>query len=116
MVYLLFNIENPVMSTTSVFNNFAGNDCELFWSTGVLECWKKQKPEFILSESFHYSITPSLHHSSRLPQEGKDHSKPLRGHPKPSSFGPGYFIFAKHKKGLVFFLIYLYPTCITNEA
>ena len=43
MVYLLFNIENPVMSTTSVFNNFAGNDCELFWSTGVLEYWSVGK-------------------------------------------------------------------------
>ncbi len=28
-----------------------------------------------------------------------------------------YFLFSQNtKKGLVFFFIYLYPTCITNEA
>ncbi len=28
------------------FNGFAGKDGELFWSTGVLECWKKLNPNF----------------------------------------------------------------------
>ena len=43
---------------------------------GVLEYWsvgKSESPNFNLNESFHYSITPPLHHSSRLPQVGKDH-------------------------------------------
>jgi hypothetical protein len=29
-------------------NGIGGIDRELFWSTGVLECWKKLKPEFQL--------------------------------------------------------------------
>jgi hypothetical protein len=44
-----------------------------------------------LNWSFHYSMTPPLHHSSRLPQEGKEHSRPLRRQPKARSFGPGVF-------------------------
>jgi hypothetical protein len=43
---------------------------------GVLEYWsvgKSKSPNFNLNESFHYSITPPLHHSSRLPIKGKDH-------------------------------------------
>ena len=42
-----------------------------YWSVGVLECWQKSKSEFNLNWSLHYSITPPLHHSSRLPQGGK---------------------------------------------
>jgi hypothetical protein len=33
----LFNIENLVLRARSEFDGFAGKDCELFWSTGVLE-------------------------------------------------------------------------------
>jgi hypothetical protein len=46
-----------------VFNGFAGKDCELFWSTGLLQYWsvgKGESPNFNLNESFHYSITPPL--------------------------------------------------------
>jgi hypothetical protein len=70
----LLNIENLVLGARSVFNGFAGKDCELIWSTGVLQYWsvgKSESPNFNLNESFHYSITPPLHHSSRLPQGGK---------------------------------------------
>ena len=44
----LFKIENLVLRARSELDGFAGKDCELFWSTGVLECWKKRKPEFQL--------------------------------------------------------------------
>ena len=37
-----------------------------YWSVG-----KRQSPKLKLNESFHYSITPSLHYSSRLPLEKK---------------------------------------------
>jgi len=37
----LFNIENLVLRARSEFNGFAGTGGELFWSTGVLECWQK---------------------------------------------------------------------------
>jgi hypothetical protein len=56
----------------SEFNGFAGKDCEVFWSTGVLEHWSVGKSEslnFNLNASFHYSITPPLHHSNSY---GKD--------------------------------------------
>jgi hypothetical protein len=33
----LFNIENLVLRARSEFNGFAGKDCELFCSTGVIE-------------------------------------------------------------------------------
>jgi hypothetical protein len=29
-------------------NGFAGKDSGPFWSTGVLECWKKLNPDFQL--------------------------------------------------------------------
>ncbi len=35
---LLLNIENLVLRARSEFNGFAGKDCELIWSTGVLKC------------------------------------------------------------------------------
>ena len=38
---------------------------------GVLEYWESQSPNFNLDYSFHYSITPPLHYSSRLSDEGK---------------------------------------------
>ena len=69
-----FNIENLVLGARSEFNGFAGTSGDLFWSTGVLEYWSVGKSEgqnFNLNWFFHYSITPPLHHSSRLPQGGK---------------------------------------------
>jgi hypothetical protein len=57
---------------------------------GVLEYWsvgKSESPNFNLNESFHYSITPPLHHSSRLPQGGKTIETPSGGSPKPGSLG-----------------------------
>ena len=59
-----------------------------YWSIGVLECWKKGKPEFNLNRSFHYSITPPLHHSSRLEQGGKSMEAPSGGSRKPGPLGP----------------------------
>ncbi len=41
----LFNIENLVLRARSEFNGFAGKDCELFWSTRVLEFMKSQIPK-----------------------------------------------------------------------
>jgi hypothetical protein len=38
--------------------------------------------------SFHYSITPPLHHSSRLPQVGKSMGAPSGGSAKPGPLGP----------------------------
>jgi hypothetical protein len=35
----------------------------------------------------------ALHHSRRLPQEGKEHSNPLRSLPEDGSFAPGVFTF-----------------------
>jgi hypothetical protein len=51
-----------VLSGRSKLNGFASRDGELFWSIGVLECWKKLEPEFQLEKVF--IITPLLHHSS----------------------------------------------------
>ena len=59
-----------------------------YWSIGVLECWQKRKAEFSLHCSFHYSITPPLHHSSRLPQGGKSMGGPSGGSAKPGPLGP----------------------------
>ena len=64
-----------------------------YWSIGVLECWQKQKPEFILHCSFHYSITPPLHHSSRLPLGGKTMEAPSGGRSKPGPLGPDFLFF-----------------------
>jgi hypothetical protein len=52
-----------------------------YWIIGVLE--KSESPSFNLNESFHYSITPPLHHSSRLPQGGKTIEAPSGFSPKP---------------------------------
>ena len=52
----------------------------------VLEYWsigKSERPNFNLNESFHYSTTPPLHHSSRLPQGEKTIEAPSGGSPKP---------------------------------
>ncbi len=62
------------------------------WSTGVLECWQKRKPEFYLNWSSHYSITPQLHHSSRLPQGGKSVEARSGGSPKPGPLGPDFLL------------------------
>ena len=50
------------------------NDDERFWSTGVWEYWsigKSQAPTSNQNYSFHYSITPTLHYSRKLSEEGK---------------------------------------------
>jgi hypothetical protein len=82
-----------ILKTRSDFNGFSNNDGELIWSTGVLEYWsvgKSQSSIFNLSRFFQYSITPALHHSSRLPLEGKTHSNFLRGEFKARSLGPRF--------------------------
>jgi hypothetical protein len=84
----LFNRANLVLGARSKLNGFAGKDCELFWSTGVLEYWsvgKSENPNLNLNESFHYSISPAD------AAKGKAHLIPLRGQPKADSFGPGFF-------------------------
>jgi hypothetical protein len=60
---------------------------------GVLEYWRigvlaKRKLTFTLNWSFYYSITPPLHHSSRLPQVGKSMGAPSGGSAKPDPLGP----------------------------
>ncbi len=55
-----------ILRGRSEFNGFAGKDEERFWSTGVLEYWKKSKPEFQLELVFallHHSTTPLLQHT-----------------------------------------------------
>jgi hypothetical protein len=39
----LFNIENLVLRARSKFDGFAGKDCEVSWSTGILEYWSVGK-------------------------------------------------------------------------
>jgi hypothetical protein len=54
---------DPYGEVSPACGGIAGKDCELFWSTGVLECWQKRKAEFYLDLVFslpHYSTTPSL--------------------------------------------------------
>jgi len=68
-VYLA--IEKLMLRATSDFVGFADKDGEPFWSTGALEYWsvgKSQDQNF--DQNNHYSITPQLHYSSRLPHEG----------------------------------------------
>jgi hypothetical protein len=45
---LNLNLGNLILWARSELNGLSGKDSELFWSTGVLECWKKLKPEFQL--------------------------------------------------------------------
>ena len=59
-----------------------------YWSVG-----KSEIPNFNLNWSFHYSITPPLHHSSRLPQGGKSMEAPSRGSAKPGPLGPDSLLF-----------------------
>ena len=74
----------------SALNGFAGKDCELFWSTGVLEYWsvgKSESPHFNLNWFFsllHYSTTPSLQQTAA---SGKEYRGPLRGSPKLGPWG-----------------------------
>ena len=90
----LSNMENLILRTRSEFNNSVGIECELCWSTGVLECWQKRKPKFYLNWSSHYSITPPLHHSCRLPQGGKSMGAPSEASGKPGPLGPDFlFLF-----------------------
>ena len=60
-----------------------------YWSIGVLA---KTKAHNKLNWSFHYSITPPLHHSSRLPQGGKSMGGPSGGSAKPGPLGPDYLL------------------------
>ena len=93
--YTLFNIENLVLRARSVLNGFAGKDCELFWSTGAMEYWsvgKSERPNFNLNEFFHYSITPQLHYSRRLPHEGKTSRTSSGAGPKPGPLGPDFLL------------------------
>ena len=56
-------MNNLMAKARSEFNGFAGKDCQLYWSIGVLENWSVGKTEnanFKLSSPF---ITPLLHHS-----------------------------------------------------
>ena len=48
------------------------------WSTGVLECWKNQKLELNLDSSFHYSTTPTLHHSEDFGMKERRQEPPLK--------------------------------------
>jgi hypothetical protein len=90
----LFNIENQVLRARSEFNGFAGKDCELFWSTGVLECWQKLKPEFqreLVLSLLHHSITPAA-----CRKMGKTIEAPSGGSPKSGPLGPDSLLFAKY--------------------
>jgi hypothetical protein len=68
-----------------------------YWSIGVLECWKKRKPEFSSNWFFHYSITPPLHHSSRLEQVGKSVEARSGGSAKPNPLGPDSLLTGKNE-------------------
>jgi hypothetical protein len=60
-----------------------------YWSIGVLEYWKKLKPNFkltIINPLLHHSITPAGPHTKERP------CKPLLGQLKARSSGPGFFI------------------------
>jgi len=54
-----------------------------YWSIGVLEKAKTQISALIIS-LYHYSITPTLHYSSRLTHRGKNLKAPSGGSSKPS--------------------------------
>jgi hypothetical protein len=62
-----------------------------YWNIGVLECWKKLKPEFqlelvlIITPLLHHSITPA---DSRIKQRLQ---KPLWGQLKAGFSGLGFF-------------------------
>jgi len=43
-----YSAGNLIPWVRSKLNGFPGKDRELFWSSGVLECWKKYKLEFQL--------------------------------------------------------------------
>jgi hypothetical protein len=47
--FALFNIENLVLRARSALHGSAVNDCELSWSTGVLEHWSVGKSEALIS-------------------------------------------------------------------
>ena len=115
----LFNIENLILRARVEFNGFAGKDCELFWSTGILEYWslgKSKSPNFNLNWFFHYSITPPHHYSRRLPQGGKTIEVPSGGSPKPGPLGPdSCFLLYCPRKGVRFLRNNLLPID-TNET
>ena len=84
----LFKIEKLVLKARSLFDSFTGIGSSCF---GVLEYWsvgKNKSPNFNLNWFLHYSITPQLHHSSKLRQEGKSMEAPSEGSPKPGPLGP----------------------------
>jgi len=86
----LYKIENLVLWARSVppVAGLPVKDCKPLWNTGVLEYWsvgKSESQNFKLNWFFHYSITPLLHHSNRLPQGGKTIEATSGGSPKPDS-------------------------------
>jgi hypothetical protein len=98
----------------SWFNGFASKDCELFWSTGLLESMKSQTPSTKLQTNlkFQYQMTKTDLEFRILViviclifvicdleflvtpadcRKGERAFNPLRGQPKAGSFGPGFF-------------------------
>ena len=76
----MFNTGDLKFGARPEFNGSAGKRWEMFWSIGVLA--KANARNFNVDCFFHYSITPPLHHSSRLPQEGKTNEVPPEGNPE----------------------------------
>ena len=64
-------VKNLALLARSSFNCVVSRNVQRFWSTGVLECWEKPEPQDSILKFLHYSITPPLHYSSRLPCTGK---------------------------------------------
>jgi hypothetical protein len=118
IVYFLSNIENQVMRPrqssialpVKIPNCFGVLE---YWSFGVLEKAKHRIQFQSVLSLLHYSTTPSLQQTAATRERP---FKTPQEHSQAGSYRLGYFIFAKHKKGLVFFFIYLYPTCITIAA
>ena len=83
----------------SKLDGCAGKDCELFWSTGVLEYWsvgKSQSPNFNLKKTLsllHYSTTPLLQETSA---SRKDLIAPSGGSSKPGPPGQDSLLTMKY--------------------
>jgi len=86
MVYL--SKEELVLRARSSFNGFAGRHVQGFWSTGVLECWKKLRPEDSTLRFF--CITPLLQLTARTKER---RLKPPRGAAQSQALWPGFFTF-----------------------
>ena len=96
-------MQKLVLNARSEVSGFAGKDGELFWSIGApqLGIWECGLRNSQVVFEFHLCIfnpkseihNPKCDDSSRLPQEGKENSNPLRRLPEDGSFGPGFFTF-----------------------